>query len=62
MYLPTSASRDDLVRFAELWSMTDELRQLGISVEVTVDVLEALAGLARRARASGLRLYCWLAL
>ncbi|MFD3803098.1 hypothetical protein ACFWTC_05570 [Streptomyces sp. NPDC058619] len=57
-----SASRDDLVRFAELWSMTDELRQLGISVEVTVDVLEALAGLARRARASGLRLYCWLAL
>ncbi|WP_203691748.1 hypothetical protein [Streptomyces sp. SID12488] len=57
-----AASRDDLVRAAELWSMTDELRQLGISVEVTVEVLEELAGLTQRALASGLRLYCWLAL
>ncbi len=55
-----SVSREDLLRFAGLWSETGEIRQL--SVEVTVDVLEALAGLAQRARASGLRLYCWLAL
>jgi len=57
-----AASRDDLVRSAELWSMTDELRQLGISVEVTVEILEELAGLAQRALASRMRLYCWLAL
>ncbi|MER5666571.1 hypothetical protein [Streptomyces mirabilis] len=57
-----SASRDDLVRFAERWSKTDELRQIGISVEFTVGVLEALAGLAQRAQASDQRLYCWWAL
>jgi hypothetical protein len=55
-----AASRDDLVRVAEPWSMTDELRQLGISVEVTVEILEELAGLAQRALASRQRLYCWL--
>ncbi|MFD3993490.1 hypothetical protein [Streptomyces sp. NPDC058583] len=38
------------------------LRQLGISVEATADVLEGLAGLAQRAWASGRRLYCWWAL
>ncbi|MCX5231129.1 hypothetical protein ABZY16_35225 [Streptomyces sp. NPDC006553] len=57
-----AASPDELVRCAEPWSMTDELRQIGIGVEPTADVLEALAGLARRARASGRRLYCWWAL
>ncbi|MGW4196242.1 hypothetical protein [Streptomyces sp. NPDC005004] len=57
-----SASRDDLARCAEPWSKTDELRQLGMSVEVTAGVLEALAGLARRAHASGRHLYCWWAL
>ncbi|MFJ6837168.1 hypothetical protein [Streptomyces sp. NPDC091209] len=57
-----SASRDDLVRCAEPWSKTDELRQIGISVESTAGVLEALAGLAQRARTSGQRLYCWWAL
>lgn len=57
-----TASPDDLVRSAEPWSMTDELRQIGIRVEVTADVLEALAGLAQRARASDQRLYCWWAL
>lgn len=57
-----TASPDDLVRFAEPWSMTDELRQIGISVEATAEVLEALAGLAQRARASDQRLYCWWAL
>ncbi|MET8630720.1 hypothetical protein ABZW30_44730 [Kitasatospora sp. NPDC004669] len=57
-----SASQDDLVRFAEPWSKTDELRQIGVNVEVTADVLEALAGLAQRAQASDQRLYCWWAL
>lgn len=57
-----TASRDDLVRFAEPWSMTDELRQLGFSVDVTVEILEGLAELAQRAKAAGLRLYCWWAL
>ncbi|WP_055600621.1 hypothetical protein [Streptomyces aureus] len=57
-----TAKPDDLLRSAESWSTTDELRQVGISVEATAGVLEALAGLARRARASGRRLYCWWAL
>ncbi|MGW6985714.1 hypothetical protein ACWGE1_40700 [Streptomyces sp. NPDC054932] len=57
-----TTSPDDLVRFAEPWSMTDELRQIGISVEATGEVLEALSGLAQRARASDRRLYCWWAL
>ncbi|WP_031079776.1 hypothetical protein [Streptomyces sp. NRRL S-118] len=57
-----TASADDLVRCAEAWSMTDELRQVGITGEATADVLEALAGLAQRARVSGWRLYCWWAL
>ncbi|WP_079174564.1 hypothetical protein [Streptomyces mirabilis] len=57
-----TASQDDLVRSAEPWSKTDELRQIGINVEFTAGVLEALAGLAQRAQASGQRLYCWWAL
>jgi hypothetical protein len=57
-----SATQDDLVRFAEPWSMTDELQQIGISVEVAAGVLEALAGPAQRAQASDGRLYCWWAL
>ncbi|MER5719024.1 hypothetical protein [Streptomyces sp. NPDC002132] len=57
-----SASQDDLVRFAEPWSKTDELRQTGVSVESAIGCLQALAGLAQRAHASGRRLYCWWAL
>jgi hypothetical protein len=45
-----TASPDDFVRLAEPWSMTDALRQIGIRVEVTADVLAALAGLAQRAQ------------
>lgn len=56
------ASRDDLGRCAEQRSTTDELRQIGIRVEATTDVLAALAGLARRAQASDQRLHCWWAL
>ncbi|MER5728934.1 hypothetical protein ABT084_11450 [Streptomyces sp. NPDC002138] len=57
-----TATEDGLLRFAEPWSKTDELRQIRIGVEVAADVLKALAGLAQRARASGQRLYCWWAL
>jgi hypothetical protein len=57
-----TATQDDLVRFAEPWSRTDELRQMRIGAEVAADVLKGLAGLAQRARASGHRLYCWWAL
>ncbi|MFB7910859.1 hypothetical protein ACFC1T_30930 [Kitasatospora sp. NPDC056076] len=57
-----SASQDDLIRCAELWSETDELRQIGVSVEVAAGVLDALAGLAQRAQASDQRLNCWWAL
>jgi hypothetical protein len=57
-----TATQDDLVRFAEPWSRTDELRQMRIGAEIAVDVLKGLAGLAQRARASGQRLYCWWAL
>jgi hypothetical protein len=56
-----TASPDDFVRLAEPWSMSDALRQIGIRVEVTADVLAALAGLAQRAQASGQRLCCWWA-
>ncbi|MFF3448353.1 hypothetical protein ACFYXJ_14610 [Streptomyces sp. NPDC002667] len=54
-----SVAQDDIVRFAEPWSKTDELRQIGVSVEFTIGVLEALAGLAQSSHNSGRRLYCW---
>ncbi|MFG2840994.1 hypothetical protein ACGFYE_39095 [Streptomyces zaomyceticus] len=57
-----TATQDDLVRSAETWSATDELRQMGISIEDTTTVLKSLAGLAERAQGSGQRLYCWWAL
>ncbi|MGW7053810.1 hypothetical protein [Streptomyces sp. NPDC054887] len=57
-----TATRDDIVRCAELWSRTDELRQLHVDVEFAAGVLRNLAGLAQRARVSGSRLYCWWAL
>ncbi|WP_051781867.1 MULTISPECIES: hypothetical protein [unclassified Streptomyces] len=57
-----AATQDDLVRPAEPWSRTDELRQILIGAEVAADVLEHLAGPARRAAVSGRRLYCWWAL
>jgi hypothetical protein len=56
------AAEDDLVRAAEPWSLTEELRMIGVDAETAAGVLAALAGLARRARASDRRLYCWWAL
>lgn len=57
-----AATQSDLVRSAGSWSGTPELRQARVDADMAAGVLEALAGLARRARADGLRLYCWWAL
>ncbi|WP_406097486.1 hypothetical protein [Kitasatospora purpeofusca] len=39
--------------------MTAELQQGQVDAATAVGVLEALAGLAQRARAGGSGLYCW---
>ena len=51
-----TATQDDLWRLAEPWSMTAE--QGRVDCETAAGVLEALADLAQRARADGMRLYC----
>jgi hypothetical protein len=56
------AADDDLVRAAESWSLTEELRLDRVDAETAAGVLAELAGLARRARASDSHLYCWWAL
>jgi hypothetical protein len=56
------ASREDLSRFGASWSITEEIQQTGMDAEAATAVLEALAGLAQRARVSRQRLYCWWAL
>lgn len=53
-----STTQDDIASAAEAWSATDELRLDGMDAETATAVVEALAGLAKRARADGLRLYC----
>jgi hypothetical protein len=60
--LLASATEDDFVRAAGLWAATDELRLYQVDADGAAEALEALAGLARRARAAGMRLYCWWAL
>ncbi|MFB7368257.1 hypothetical protein ACFC0D_00170 [Streptomyces sp. NPDC056222] len=57
-----AATPDDLAAFAEPWSMTAELQQIQVDDKTAAVVLEVLAGLARRARADGLQLYCWWSL
>ncbi|MGW3361179.1 hypothetical protein ACWDFL_38390 [Streptomyces bungoensis] len=52
-----SASGEDLAAAAEAWSAAG--RVAGLDAETAAVVLEALVGLARRARAADLRLYCW---
>ena len=59
--LLAAAAEDDLARAAEPWSLTEEMSGL-VDTEGAAAVLAALADLARRARASGRRLYCWWAL
>ncbi|MFE0332241.1 hypothetical protein ACWEWI_39530 [Streptomyces sp. NPDC003753] len=52
-----SASGDDLAAAAEAWSAVGGV--VGLDAATAAVVLEALVGLARRARAADLRLYCW---
>lgn len=52
-----SVSGDDLMTVAEAWSATGGLR--GLDAATATVVVEALVGLAKRARAADLRLYCW---
>ncbi|MGR6968161.1 hypothetical protein ACU639_00815 [Streptomyces cynarae] len=52
-----SASGDDVVAAAEAWSGSGGV--VGLDAATAAVVLESLAGLARRARAANLRLYCW---
>ncbi|MFI1095413.1 hypothetical protein [Streptomyces sp. NPDC020917] len=56
------AGPGDLARAARPWSLTAELRQFQVDEATAVDVLDALAALARRARSGGLRVYCWWSL
>ena len=52
-----SAAPDDVVHAAEAWSAGDGVR--GLDAATATVIVEALAGLAKRARSAGLRLYCW---
>ncbi|WP_327071374.1 hypothetical protein [Kitasatospora sp. NBC_01302] len=56
------ATRADLERIAKPWSLTAELQQSKVDAFNALDVLDALTGLARRARAADMHLYCWWAL
>jgi hypothetical protein len=60
--LLAAASADDLARAAHRWAQTDELRMMQADAETMAGILGDLAGLARRARASSQRLYCWWSL
>ncbi|MFG2820891.1 hypothetical protein ACGFX4_15865 [Kitasatospora sp. NPDC048365] len=53
-----AAAPADLARAAGPWSETPELQQCQVDARTALGVLEALAGLTRRAGAAGLRLYC----
>jgi hypothetical protein len=57
-----TAGPGDLARAARPWSLTAELRALAMDEATAAASLDALAALARRARAAGLRVYCWWAL
>jgi hypothetical protein len=60
--LLASVTPDDLAHAAVPWAATYELQLNGVDADEAVSSLEILAGLARRAREAGLRLYCWWAL
>ena len=57
-----SAPRERLADAATPWSETEELQQADITPDHALDVLVLLSELARRARSTGMRLYCWWAL
>lgn len=52
-----SACGDGLAAAAEAWSASGGV--VGLDAATAAVALEALVGLARRARAADLRLYCW---
>ncbi|MEU9922502.1 hypothetical protein AB0H51_14625 [Streptomyces griseoluteus] len=52
-----SVSAEDAVRAAEAWAASGSAA--GLDAATATGVVEALVGLARRARAAELRLYCW---
>lgn len=52
-----SASENDVRTVAEAWSASGRVR--GLDAATAKVVVEALADLAKRARAADLRLYCW---
>ena len=60
--LLTATAEDELVRAAESWSQTDELRMSKVDADTASGVLTDLSSLARRARTSDRHLYCWWAL
>ncbi|MEW2317474.1 hypothetical protein [Streptomyces bauhiniae] len=55
-----SASAEDAASAAEAWAASGSAA--GLDAATATGVVEALVGLARRARAAELRLYCWWAL
>jgi len=57
----TLADADDLPRVAEEWSRIEEFEGRVDPADALV-FIEAMAGLARRARDAGEGLFCWLAL
>ncbi|MGW5481795.1 hypothetical protein [Streptomyces sp. NPDC004008] len=52
-----SATEDGVVAAAEAWSSAGGVR--GLDAATATVIVEALVGLAKRARAADLRLYCW---
>jgi hypothetical protein len=57
--LLASATGDDLARAAGPWAATDEMRLYQVDAAGAAAALAELAGLARRAQAGGMGLYCW---
>ncbi|MFE0463001.1 hypothetical protein ACFW1A_27475 [Kitasatospora sp. NPDC058965] len=52
-----SASRDSIVAAAEAWTSGGGV--VGLDTATATVIVEALVGLAKRARFADLRLYCW---
>ncbi|MFD8425631.1 hypothetical protein [Streptomyces sp. NPDC059668] len=52
-----STTEDGVVAAAEAWSSAGGVR--GLDAATATVIVEALVGLAKRARAADLRLYCW---
>lgn len=57
--LLASATGEELAGAARPWAATDEMRIYRVDADAAAEALEELAGLARRAQAGDLGLYCW---